>query len=56
MPGQQLNIHTREDDHTATLGLTLQAWAGREADMYFVTEDGCKIYTQRLVLPDRVDH
>jgi len=50
MAGQQLNIHARECDHTAMLGHILQTWTDREADMYLVTEDGCKIYTQRILI------
>eukprot|EP00092_Neocalanus_flemingeri_P007543 GFUD01008141.1.p1 GENE.GFUD01008141.1~~GFUD01008141.1.p1 ORF type:complete len:306 (-),score=94.59 GFUD01008141.1:146-1063(-) len=50
MSGQLYHIETIEADHTAMLISTVLAWTGKEADMYLVSEDGCKIYTHRIFL------
>eukprot|EP00092_Neocalanus_flemingeri_P000544 GFUD01000578.1.p1 GENE.GFUD01000578.1~~GFUD01000578.1.p1 ORF type:complete len:324 (+),score=102.93 GFUD01000578.1:51-1022(+) len=50
MSGQLYHIETTEADHTAMLISTVLAWTGKEADMYLVSEDGCKIYTHRILL------
>ena len=49
MSVQQLHIQTSGDQHSAMVSSLLMAWTEGEADMYLVSEDGCRIYTYRYV-------
>jgi len=45
-----LHIESRIEDYSAMLRFTVKEWGEKEPDMFLVSSDGFKVYTQRILL------
>ena len=48
MDGMYL-IENTSSEHVSLLEYTVMAWGERQPDIYLVSKEGVKVYTQRLV-------
>jgi len=50
MAGSMYQIENTEDEHASVLKYTMQAWGEKQPDMFLVSTEGVKVYTQRIIL------